>query len=75
MSYAEANERGKQLALYAHDISEPQQRRIIAAPESNDQIRDSFEVGRLISALKETGKIEKVEFDKLLVSCGLRKFV
>jgi hypothetical protein len=75
MSYAEANERGKQLALYAHDISEPQQRRIIAAPESNDQIRDSFEVSRLISALKETGKIEKVEFDKLLVSCGLRKFV
>jgi hypothetical protein len=74
-SFAEANERGKQLRLYANDISEPQQRRLLAGMGENDQISGSFEAGPLISALRKTSKIEPKEFDELLRLLGLQRFV
>lgn len=74
-NYAEANERAKPLNLYADDLSESQQRRIIAGIDANDQIRDSFEARPLILAFRKTNKIEQIEFDQLLSALGLQKFV
>jgi hypothetical protein len=74
-NYAEANARGKQLRSYAIDLSEAQQRRILAGIDANDQIRDSFEAGPLIFDLRNAGRIAPDEFVKLLRSCGLEKFL
>jgi hypothetical protein len=74
-NYAQANERFKQLGLYAADLSEAQQRRIIAGIDANDQLRGSFGVGLLISALRNSGKIQPNEFDELLRSLGLEGFI
>ena len=74
-NYEQANERAKRLAVYAPDMSEFQQRRIVAGIDSNGQLRGSFEAGGLISALRRTNKIENATFDALLRACGLEKFV
>lgn len=74
-NYAEANTLGKQLKGFASGISEAQQRRIIVGIDANNQVRDSIFAGPLILELRNTGKIERGEFDTLLRSCGLKKFI
>jgi hypothetical protein len=74
-SYAEANERSKALVRYVGDLSEPQQRRIIAGIDANAQIRSSFEVGRVISALRGHTKLRKRSLMRCYVDVGSRNLL
>lgn len=74
-SFDEANEWGKQISMYASDFSDAQQRRIIQGIAENGQINGSFEVGRVISSLRQTNKLPSTEFESLLKNHGLKKFL
>lgn len=74
-NYAEANEWAKEISLYVSDFSADQQQRIIQGIGKNGQISFSNEVGGVLRNLRQTNKIPPSEFDAMLVSNDLEKYV
>lgn len=74
-NYAEANEWAKEISIYASDFSAEQQRRIIEGINNNSQVSFSIEVGGVLRKFRQTNKILPSEFDVLLESAGLEKYL
>lgn len=74
-NYAEANEWAKEMSLYASYFSADQQLRIIQGIGKNGQISFSNEVGGVLRNLRQTNKMPPSEFDAMLVSNDLEKYV
>lgn len=73
-NYDQANSFGKQIAIYAADFSDEQQRRLIRDAAQNGQIVDSFEFGSVIAALRQSNVIPGEEFEGLLEEAGLERY-
>jgi|SRR5580704_8193612 hypothetical protein len=74
-SYAQANEWAAEMRMYADSFSVPQQRRILAGINNNDQLMFANTVSSVISALRNSKKIAPAEFESELESNGLQKFM
>ncbi|MDD2685377.1 MAG: hypothetical protein PHY62_04400 [Gallionella sp.] len=74
-NYAEANEWAQEMMFYASDFSTEQQKILIQGIQENSQIYESIEVKELLHKLRDTNKMPRSDFDELLESNGLKKFV
>lgn len=74
-NYAEANEWSKEMSFYVSDFSTDQQRRIVEGIGKNSQVSFCVEVGPILRKLKQTNKIPLSEFNALLASNELDKYV
>lgn len=74
-NFAEANEWAQEMSFYASDFSAEQQTRIIKGIRENSQVYDSIEVGQVIRGLRAKNKMQSDEFDALLASNDLKKYI
>lgn len=74
-NFAEANDFAKTLAPYIVDFSASQQERLLKGVAANGEVLHSFELGTVISSLRNTKAIPLEQFDALLEDNGLENFV
>ena len=73
-NFDHANDLGKLVPLYASELTEAQQRKLIVGAGKNGQILNSFEVSKVIAALRKTGKIQEEQFEELLAENNLEAY-
>jgi hypothetical protein len=73
--FAEANDFAKTIAPYIVDFSASQQERLLKGVAANGEVLHSFELGTVISSLRNTKAIPLEQFDALLEDNGLENFV
>lgn len=59
----------------ASEFSAEQQRRILAGISKNGELTGSFSVDAVIKKLRQTKKLNDIEFERALEECGLHKFM
>jgi hypothetical protein len=74
-SFEQANECAKRLLFVASNFSSDQVRRIVMNAAQNSQVLESFELDRLLNALRAREKLSVGEFDQLLAQHGLSQFL
>lgn len=73
-SFDDANVCAKQMMFYISDFTAGHIRRILTSANKKDQVRGSFQLGALISNLRNSEKIPQEEFETLLKENGLDEF-
>ncbi|WP_338496375.1 hypothetical protein V5F23_20520 [Pseudomonas sp. WP18] len=74
-SFAMANEFGHTVIRFAKHFTKQQVLDLIRACGTNDQIKYSFVVGAVISALKDNKQVELGELNAALTEVGLKEYV
>lgn len=74
-SFAMANEFGHTVIRFAKHFTKKQVLDVIRACGINDQIKYSFVVGAVISALKDNKQVELGELNAVLIEVGLEEYV
>ncbi len=72
-SYEYSNNWSKFITRNSDDYSSDQIEKIVKGIGANDQIKDSFSVASVISALRKQNKLEPLVFEKLLEENDLKK--
>ena len=73
-SFERANEFAKTIALYVDDYSKEQIDEIISGAGNNDQIKNSFGVGIVVSAIRKSQKVDPEYLDGILKEAKLNEF-
>ncbi|WP_434699747.1 hypothetical protein [Pseudomonas sp. D1-1] len=74
-SFAMANDFGHTVIRFANHFTKQQVLDLIRACGTNDQIKYSFVVGAVISALKDNKQVELGELNAVLIEVGLEEYV
>jgi hypothetical protein len=70
-NYERANAWGKVIADNAYDFEVAEVREIILAAGANSEVKESFELPKVLLALRGIGKVPKGEFNELVKAAGL----
>ncbi|MGX2029760.1 hypothetical protein [Methylocaldum gracile] len=73
-SFDQANSFSSTVTRYASDFSREQVERVIRACGENYEIKNSFEVGTVINAMRKNKHVTDAEIDLWLIDVGLREY-
>jgi hypothetical protein len=74
-SYDQANSFSSTVVSHAGDFTKDQVEKIVRASGENYEIRNSFEVATVISAMRKNKKVTEADFDAWLIDVDLKKYV